>query len=170
MTMGSLAMRYPTFSLENNKVQFKVLCEQMDSEDKQQIASSLLACRRQLYRYFAVRSTTLPALVTQLYSRLVAEAYVEPWEELTRRVVKVCNNFEKMKDDAAEFAKEAAGDEKDEEEDGEKDWEEEEDEEDEEEEEEVQEETLTLKRKRRQDPSIPSPEQSASMFIFYLEN
>lgn len=169
MTMGSLAMRYPTFSLENNKVQFKVLCEQM--EDKQQIASSLLACRRQLYRYFAVPSTSLPALVTQLYSRPVAEAYVEPWEELTRRVVKVCNNFEKMKDDVAEFAKEvAAAEEEDEEEDDEEDWEVEEIEEDEEEEEEEPEEILTLKRKRRQDPPGPSPEQSAGLSIFYLEN
>ena len=98
--------------------------------------------------------------MTQLYSRPVAEAHVEPWEELTRRVVKVCNNFEKMKDDVAEFAKEeAAAEEEDEEEDDEEDWEVEEIEEDEvlEEEEdgqEEQEEILTLKRKRPQDPRV----------------
>ena len=145
-----------------------ILCEQM--EDKQQIASSFLACRRQLYRYFAVPSTPLPALVNQLYSRPVGEAYVEPWEELTRRVVKVCNNFEKMKDDVAEFAKEVAAEEEEEEEDDDEDWEVEEIEEDVEEEEEEPEEILTLKRKRRQDPPGPSPEQSAGLSIFYLEN
>ena len=47
-------------------------------------------------------------------------------------MVKVCNNFEKMKDDVAEFAKEvAAAEEEDEEEDDEEDWEVEEIEEDE---------------------------------------
>ena len=97
----------------------------MQTNGGQGAHSFQLACvPEQLYRYFAVQSTALPALVTQLYSR-IAEGYEEPWEQLTRHVVKVCNDFEKTKDDGAEVAKGAEADEGEEEENDEEDEEDE---------------------------------------------
>ena len=98
MTLGSLALRFPTFSVEGNKVQFDALSYRM--EKLKEVGKCMRLARQQLYRFFAADfddDTSLPQMVQQIFSRPVGLDHDDAWISLKRKLSASAEDFSKKK-------------------------------------------------------------------------
>ena len=98
MTLGSLALRFPTFSVEGNKVQFDALSYRM--ENLKEVGKCMRLARQQLYRFFAADfddDTSLPQMVQQIFSRPVGLDHDDAWISLKRKLEASAEDFSKKK-------------------------------------------------------------------------
>ena len=98
MTLGSLALRFPTFSVEGNKVQFDALSYRM--ENLKSVDKCMRLARQQLYRFFAADfddDTSLPQMVQQIFSRPVGLDHDDAWISLKRKLSASAEDFSKKK-------------------------------------------------------------------------
>ena len=98
MTLGSLALRFPTFSVESNKVQFDALSYRM--ENLKSVDNCMRLARQQLYRFFAADfddDTSLPQMVQQIFSRPVGLDHDDAWISLKRKLEASAEDFSKKK-------------------------------------------------------------------------